>query len=401
METPYRIEPCFLEGYNETIASLLAGIPKAAEKLGGRLHPLTAASLADLVRVMNCYYSNLIESHKTRPVDIERALDGNFPAPARRRHLVEEAVAHIRLQEEIDRMARDARLPNPASRDFIAWLHHSFYEKLPPELLTIPHGEKKFLMTAGEMRRTGEPEVVVGRHQPPSSASLVGFMEYFEEKYDPAKLSPASQLIAIAAAHHRLNYIHPFHDGNGRVSRLMSHAMAHRAGIGAHGLWSIARGLARGLSAEGGAAEYKRMMEAADTPRLNDYDGRGNLSLRALEDFVAWFLRVILDQLNFMTEQFDFGRMEERFALYVARRELHPASLYILRHVWLTGEMARGEAARLTGLGERAARSVLAKLLDDKILAANSARGPVHLNVGFRAAEILFPNLYGPEAQTD
>src|ERR1035438_3413657 len=32
------------------------------------------ASLADLVRSMNCYYSNLIEGHDTHPIDIERAL---------------------------------------------------------------------------------------------------------------------------------------------------------------------------------------------------------------------------------------------------------------------------------------------------------------------------------------
>ena len=30
-------------------------------------------SLADLVRSMNCYYSNLIEGHDTHPIEIERA----------------------------------------------------------------------------------------------------------------------------------------------------------------------------------------------------------------------------------------------------------------------------------------------------------------------------------------
>src|SRR3569832_2469226 len=34
------------------------------------------ASLADLVRAMSCYYSNLIEGHDTPPIDIERALKG-------------------------------------------------------------------------------------------------------------------------------------------------------------------------------------------------------------------------------------------------------------------------------------------------------------------------------------
>src|SRR6266567_3601074 len=36
------------------------------------------ASLADLVRSMNCYYSNLIEGHDTHPIDIERALKNDY-----------------------------------------------------------------------------------------------------------------------------------------------------------------------------------------------------------------------------------------------------------------------------------------------------------------------------------
>ena len=43
-----------------------------------------AASLADLVRSMNCYYSNLIEGHDTHPVDIERALKGDYSNDTRR-----------------------------------------------------------------------------------------------------------------------------------------------------------------------------------------------------------------------------------------------------------------------------------------------------------------------------
>ncbi|MDF3153382.1 Fic family protein [Mesorhizobium sp. XAP10] len=57
--------------------------------------------------------------------------------------------------------------------------------------------------------------------------------------------------------------MHPFPDGNGRVSRLMSHAMALEAGIAAHGLWSISRGLARGVKSR---TDYKRMMDHADMP---------------------------------------------------------------------------------------------------------------------------------------
>src|ERR671914_182226 len=42
-------------------------------------------ALADLVRAMNCYYSNLIEGHDTHPVDIERALRNDYSADIRER----------------------------------------------------------------------------------------------------------------------------------------------------------------------------------------------------------------------------------------------------------------------------------------------------------------------------
>ena len=127
-------------------------------------------------------------------------------------------------------------------------------------------------------------------------------MQCFARRYELNQIGKAGRIIAIsAAAHHRLNYIHPFPDGNGRVSRLMSHAMAWSADVAAHGLWSISRGLARGLESR---TEYKQMMDLADTPRQNDLDGRGNLSQRALIEFVTWFLRVAVDQVAFMSSLF-------------------------------------------------------------------------------------------------
>ena len=67
LEPTSRIEPCLLESYPEALADIIAELVAAASTLGARLHPTSAASLADLVRVMNCYYSNLIEGHNTRP----------------------------------------------------------------------------------------------------------------------------------------------------------------------------------------------------------------------------------------------------------------------------------------------------------------------------------------------
>ena len=109
-------------------------------------------------------------------------------------------------------------------------------------MLTIKNNNRSILMEAGTFRSTAEHTVIVGQHQPPSGQYVETFMRYFENRYNQAN-GKSLQVMAIASAHHRLAYIHPFLDGNGRVCRLMSHAMGLQAGIGASGLWSISRGL--------------------------------------------------------------------------------------------------------------------------------------------------------------
>ncbi|MGI9450922.1 MAG: Fic family protein [Geminicoccaceae bacterium] len=395
LETPGRLEPCLLEQLPVTITDLIADIAAAAERLEGRLHPRTAASLADLVRLMNCYYSNLIEGHNTTPRDIERALVGDLDAEEERRILQVEARAHIRVQQKIDQLHADAALPEPASVDFIQWLHREFYADAPEAMLLIAGQDHHFRMEPGSFRTLPEHEVTVGRHLPPSSGRVADFMAYFERRYRLKSMGKGARLVAMAAAHHRLNYIHPFADGNGRVSRLISHAMGHAAGIGTHGLWSISRGLARGLESR---LEYKQLMDHADISRQGDLDVRGNLSLRALEDFVTWFLRVCLDQLTFMSELFDLDALAGRLRRYVERHDsLRSESAGILEEALLRGEMARGDAQRVTGLKERAARMALGGLIEDGLLGSESPKGPISLRFPAHVVDILFPRLF-PEA---
>lgn len=233
---------------------------------------------------MNCYYSNLIEGHDTRPRDIERALFDELEPPSERRNLQLEARAHVRVQQSIDELYTQGLLEEPASQGFIRWLHEQFYVDAPDELLTISSKRDVYRMQPGNFRSEARHDNAVGRHVPPSSAVVPAFMDYFEQRFRTDKQGLAGKVTTIAIAHHRLNYIHPFPDGNGRVSRLLAHAMALKASIGAHGLWSVSRGLARGLKDRG---EYERMMDAADEPRRSDLHGGGNLSLGALEEFVT------------------------------------------------------------------------------------------------------------------
>jgi Fic family protein len=391
-ESVARIEPARLEEPTTDIADVIAELAASSATLGKALHPRTAANLADLVRVMNTYYSNLIEGHNTRPRDIERALAGELDKDEGRRNLQLEAAAHVRVQREVDRMGNDGTLPPPASREFILWLHREFYRDAPEAMLLIKTERAELRMEPGEWRTRPEENVEVGRHVPPSSARVADFMRYFEERFQVQMMGRATQTMAIASAHHRFNYIHPFLDGNGRVSRLMSHAMAWSANIGSRGLWSISRGLARGLESR---ADYKQMMDRADSPREGDLDGRGNLSQKALQEFVLWFLRVCLDQITFMSGLFELDRLAERFKTYVLRSPvLKPEAVALLQEALIRGQFERGEVGRITGLPERTARRVLNDVLRAGLLASETPKGAVSLRFPADALEDLFPRLY-------
>jgi Fic family protein len=391
-ESTSRIEPARLEEAPEAIADVVAELSASSAVLGAALHPTTAANLAALVRIMNTYYSNLIEGHDTRPRDIERALAGNFDQDEERRNLQLEAAAHVRVQTEIDYMAAEDTLPEPTSTEFIRWVHREFYRDAPEEMLRIKGTENEFLMVPGEWRTRPEHDVAVGRQIPPSSDRVEDFMQYFETRYRVADMGKAARIMAIAAAHHRLNYIHPFPDGNGRVSRLVSHAMALKSGIGAHGLWSVSRGLARGLESRG---DYKRLMDHADMPRQGALDGRGNLSQRALTEFTLWFLKVCLDQVTFMSGLFDLNNLGHRLDMYTERSDnLKPEAARLLHEALIRGQFERGEAARITGLPERTARRVLNDIVSDGLLASATPKAPVSLRFPAASLESLFPRLY-------
>jgi Fic family protein len=392
IETPQRIEPTRLEETPEAVADVIAELAMASAKLGSALHPRTAASLVALVQLMNTYYSNLIEGHNTRPRDIERALAGSFEADEGRRNLQIEAAAHVRVQATIDAMALEGRLPEPASTDFIRWLHLEFYRDASKEMLHIRGEGRDFIMQPGQWRSRPEHDVAVGRHTPPSTHRVAAFMDYFADRYRIEDQGTAGRIMAIAAAHHRLSFIHPFPDGNGRVSRLMSHALAHTAGIGAHGLWSLSRGLARGLESR---AEYKQMMDHADMLRQGDLDGRGNLSLHALSDFILWFLQVCRDQVTFMSGLFELDTLARRLRTYVERSEkLRPEAVRLLEEALIRGQFERGEVPRITGLPERTARRIFNDVLACGLLASDTPKGPVSLRFPSEVQEILFPRLF-------
>lgn len=367
------------------LADLALDLTARSTGLRNRLPEGVVSALSDLVRAMNCYYSNLIEGHDTHPVDIERALNEDYSADPEQRDLQLEARAHITVQKWID---EDGLQGNATSADGILEVHRRFCELLPEDLLWVenPDTHERLRVIPGELRQR---DVRVGRHVPVSPGALPRFMQRFEDAY--SGLGRVDSIIAAATAHHRLLWMHPFLDGNGRVARLMSYSML-RDTLDTGGIWSIARGLARNEKA------YKGHLAACDLPRRNDLDGRGNLSEEALSGFAKFFLETCIDQVSFMEELVQPDRLRDRILIWVEEEiradNLPPKSGTVLEAVLYRGELPRGDVAGLLGTGERNARRVTSALLDRCVLTSQSPRAPLHLAFPAALASRWMPGLF-------
>ncbi len=386
------MEPLLISEGSRHRASLTDLALELAQRSAGFRRSLPVGltdALADLVRAMNCYYSNLIEGHDTHPVDIERALKGDYSKDARKRDMQIEAAAHIAVQRWIDAGGVTGR---SLTTDGIRELHRRFCQALPDDLLwvEVPGSKERIKVIPGECRCR---DVVVGNHVPISAPAVPRFLARFEEVY--ARLGKTETIIAAAAAHHRLAWIHPFLDGNGRVARLMSHATLLEA-LDTGGIWSIARGLARNVDA------YKRHLAACDQTRRSDLDGRGNLSEENLAEFTHFFLTVCLDQVRFMEDLMQPDQLRARILIWVEEEirldRLPPKSGSILESVLYRGDLPRGDAAAIVGASDRQARRVVAALLERGVLQSDSTRAPLRLAFPAALASRWMPGLFPDRA---
>ena len=343
------------------------------------------SALSELVRTMNCYYSNLIEGHNTHPVDIERALHGDYSDDKKARDLQQEALAHVAVQRWIDEGGLDGRV---MTAEGICEVHRRFYELLPEELCWVedPGSGERYRVEPGALRTR---DVRVGKHVAISSGAVPRFLGRFEEAY--GNLGNHEAIVSAAVAHHRLLWIHPFMDGNGRVVRLFSYAML-RQSMDTGGLWSVARGLARQNE------RYKAHLMACDQPRQGVTDGRGARSERAMAEFSAFFLESCIDQVRFMEELVQPGRLRERIRLWVEeeiRMDVLPQHAgNVLDAILYRGELPRAEVPGIVGKGDRQARRIVSALQEAGVVTSASTRAPLKIAFPARLAERWMPGLF-------
>ena len=375
---------------------------RAAAALAATAHPITRAALARLVRIVNSYNSNLIEGVRTTPAEIDAALHADYSHDPSRAASQRLAVAHVEVELWVTTIPATGPAAQVTSAEFLRDIHRGLYKNVPAaERIVRASNGREETVVPGEFRAE---DVTVGRHLAPSPASLPPLLERFQRGYDPGVLSEVQRIMAFAASHHRLLWIHPFLDGNGRVTRLFSVAYARRIGLDGGGLWSIARGFARYHT------EYFAALRAADSGRRSDLDGRGDLSLQTLELWCDLVVRVALDQITYMRSLLSPETLADRLRAYAAYRAAQPPQDPDLR--WRVeagellaalvnrGDMTRSDAQRMLPGAERTARAALATLLSDGILESDSHRSRVRLAFPPAAATILFPDLGAPPAGT-
>ena len=388
---PAAIEPLMPIAERGRLAELSFEILQESGRLAGLVRsPWFFQEVASVVRGMNCYYSNLIEGHRTSPRDIERAMARDFAGDSTERANQLLAFAHMEVERELVELWEQGG-EDVYSAEFVCEIHRRFYERLPEEFrMARTATGVAYQIIPGTLRNF---MVDVGRHTPPHFEAVGSFLERFRDFYSSPAIPKTECLVAVAAAHHRLAWIHPFGDGNGRVARLHSQALLAHYGVAGLGLWTLSGGLARRRG------DYYRFLEMADRGRVNDYDGRGNLSDAGLGAFCVFFLETILDQVRFMGSVLDISQLRsrvERYFQFLEGESYREAFSGIVRVLVDEGEIPRSRVREITGKGATVAAEIVRKGLEAGYFCSPTPKGVLRVAFPEQMREALFPKLYFP-----
>jgi len=377
-----RMEPLLAKAHDlSRLATTLAGTSVPPELRG-------------LLRSMNSYYTNRIEGQHTRPHEIDQALRQDFSKDAALAAKQRLAVAHIDAEQALEKRYCGADGAQTLySADAVQDIHRELFGHLPATDLETPEKEP---IAPGSLRTR---DVQVGQHVAPAHVGVPMFLARWSAFYGGVRRGEAA-LVALACAHQRLGWVHPFVDGNGRVMRLHTHTWLTALGY-TGGLWSPLRGFARSTE------RYYALLADADSLRRGDLDGRGNLSEQALIVWADYVLDTCLDQVRFMAGMLDFETIKARieaclvFEATVLKQGVRTEALRGLHYLFLSGEeMARGDFKAMLGMSDRGATDALGALVKRGLLKSDSPQGRVRFGLPQHALRFLFPQLW-PEAEAD
>ena len=393
---PYDLTPILPRNDNiGPLKDMAQEITAASAGLEGRVAPDTATALGDQLRLINSYYSNLIEGHKTTIPDIEMALRKEFNRDPGKKYAQELCAAHVETEKQFMQLVDTTQKLNVCDQKHLSDIHAAFYANLPEEHL-YTHTQKGFTEVAvkpGEFRDVNVSVDGQSIHGP-DHRDLPLLLQTFARGFDPDRFHGDERLIAMAASHHRLTWLHPFRDGNGRVARLFSGLYLSEIGINKSNLWSLSRGLSRNKK------QYMFELWTTDSPGEQNSSCYFDSELSA--DFCEFFFAICLDQIQFMENLLRLDQIEARIDWYIEARLKHgqkplwDKAAKLLRAVFMRGAIPRGKAAEILNTSERTARRTVSALIDEGLLQSKSHRAPLTIGLPIHVLPYYFPDLYDP-----
>ncbi|EOF7683782.1 Fic family protein [Pseudomonas aeruginosa] len=375
--------------YPDDVLELADSLPFLAGQLSGLAAPETAKRLGKLMRLTNSYYSNLIEGQYTEPAELSTRIKRR---EAKQLGLL--AVEHIEAQGALERLMAQQKASinwiDMFSLHLVKSIHRRLFKGAREDALRVSEDR---LMTPGQLRDEPQQNVMVGGHYAPAWESVTPMLQRLQHVYGGMK-DPRSQLLASLASHHRLAYVHPFEDGNGRVVRMITHLQLVKLGI-ASPLWSISRGLARKQD------EYYARLKAADQPRRGDLDGRGQLTQAGLIEFVRFMLGVCKDQMEYTRDALSMQALRDRLETIVRYERrftdagVKPEAARALHLLIIQGVVSRADFKVYLGLHDKTAANQLKELIGLGVVEAPSPKSR-ELYPGFPVwfAQLVFPDLH-------
>lgn len=387
------LNPILTESLPRSMLDTAADLISKADKLLQGLVPQTAKCVSNLMRVTNAYHSNLIEGYY---IDPSAVVEGMKLPLRQRQQLGDPAVTHIHAQEVLERALRlhsvDFKdLFEPA---FISAIHRRLFSGLAgDDGLT----SNETIMVPGTFRNKDCDLVTVGAHVAPEPLAIVPMLKHLQWGFGSIK-DPGRRLIAVLANHHRLAFVHPFLDGNGRVTRLVAHLQLAQIGLHPQ-VWSLPRGLYQRREA------YYSALAKADRAREGDLDGRGQLSQKHYFAFIEFMLDVCHEQVDYMAEALSANRIIERVTIAFNSNlnldeDLRPGDAETVKALLARGSLQLEEFKILSGLQDLRVEDEVKRMIDLGLVCRRSSKPDVlEPAIPIWLAQGLFPNLHTAHPQ--
>ncbi len=189
------------------------------KKLGGPVPPYIFFQLKRIFQILESFGSTRIEGNNTTLAELVEQVIESTPKDTQGEKLRE----IFNIERAIDFIEENVNEDTIINRALISETHKIIVNGLTPP----PDGEGS--RNPGTLR----PINVVIQKASFSPPDYLQVPDYFDEllNFTNQKVEPKYDLLLTALTHHRMAWIHPFDNGNGRLIRLFTHALLIKQGF--------------------------------------------------------------------------------------------------------------------------------------------------------------------------